>query len=116
MLATSADRYTLLAVGLGDAIAFPEVKRQALSISLLASQAHCSALELVPEFRGTLPRGQAPPLMALLLLGAIASSCTVIAACATPRSLEGVTLLSAKRLQAMISSQEVAAWLQAALS
>lgn len=116
MLASCADRYALMHDRIADPGAFAELRQQALGVSLMGAQAHCSALELIPEFRAALPRELAPPLMAILLLGAISSSCTVIAACSTPQGLDGVTLLSAKRLQAILSSKEVAGWLSTTLS
>lgn len=112
ILAASADRYATLRIRLEDPRLFTEVKRQALSTALLAAQTQNSALELIGELRRALPREQVPPMMGLLLLGSLASSCLIIASAQGPGNLADAGMLSAERLQKVISSKEVDAFLR----
>jgi len=115
LLVSTSDTYLRIRQLLDDPGRFDQARREALSLSMMSSQLLTTALENMHQLRSQTERQYHPPLMALLILGALGSSCTLIAAAGNAQKLNDVTLLSARYLQAVLELPEVDGWLKVCL-
>jgi hypothetical protein len=115
VLTTSADAYIQILIALESEKNYQAARKIALSTMLISSQTQLSTLELLKDLRGLLDKSYHPPLMAILALASIASSCSLISAAVEAGQLDKSYLLSPKTLDTMLNSKDVNNWLMVCL-